>query len=999
METNDVVSFSNADQAWSTEVPTNRDSTYNYGYASDTELGNFLARPLKLAEFTWTVGQNLVQSIDPWALFMRNPNVLRRIENFRLFRGDLRIKIMINGNGFYYGRVLCSYEPLFNFRDFEPPLADAESLCLRSQLPHVFLDPTTSQGGEIRAPYFWFKNWADLISAETDEFGRLDFKSFQPLRQANSGTGSVTITVMAWMENVEMTIPTTQAFDSIVAQSGEKPEVSKPEQKRRFTSISEALATVSESDDEDELEPRSRICKDPISFIAAGLVALGAAGFTKEITTLRKRARELELAIQSADKKISSTSKEYGLPDEGFDDINPEAGQKKAPPSNKKTVGGSDKSSDEYGQGIISMPASILARAAGSISNAPVIGKYALATKYALEGVGNIARIFGYSRPPIVDSLQSFKHQPAGLMAVTDRDENVAKLALDSKQELTIDPSTVGLEGTDQMTVGHIVQKESWFADFGWQESDAAEAGLFEVAVQPVLFFSDLNAWPDQDATIAPTPMCHLSQLFYNWRGSITFRFQIVASAFHKGRLRVTYDPYGLAGFNTGNYNVAYNQIIDLAETREFEYTVHWAQPESFKRTRTLVQTKASDVYAVNTINTISADDTFNNGILQVAVVNTLTTPNDAIAAPISINVFVRAGEDFEFANPAEDRLKGMSYFPDIAAPARRNLKVIHEDKETPDYPRTINKAVVAYDDVPYDLSDFSDIKPQSGETPDNGDQCNMKTDTGNSDEADNAPERTPAAFEAGEDPLPPTDETLMVYMGEKVASIRQMLKRYMFHEYYAYTAPSGSDLYRVRLKQCQFPTNFGYAASNRTNSVNGGFSYVNMTMFNWLVPCYAGWRGTLRRKIFWNGTGRANLSVTRGTSVTNANGQTTLVTDIDGISTAAAAFEYNFFGLDGQSGAYAQPSDQMAALEFENPFYSEYRFARTQWNNNSAGGLSSSVARTNEIEVTASHDEITASNSYSGGFRSAVSVGEDFSCFWYLNAPRLYSVLTPQPS
>eukprot|EP01084_Bolivina_argentea_P113537 202308_1 len=101
---------------------------------------------------------------------------------------------------------------------------------------------------------------------------------------------------------------------------------------------------------------------------------------------------------------------------------------------------------DEYApNGIISSTSTTVARVAGLLTSAPSIGPYALATQMAASTVSNIARLFGYSRPPVLTDINSYKQMNLGNLANTNVSDAVMKLSLDAKQELSVDPRIMGL--------------------------------------------------------------------------------------------------------------------------------------------------------------------------------------------------------------------------------------------------------------------------------------------------------------------------------------------------------------------------------------------------------------------------------------------------------------------------------------------------------------------------------------------------------------------------
>lgn len=1047
-----VVTFSSADNAWRTEIKSEREETFDVGYREDADLGAFLSRPIKIAEYTWTVGVPLNVEFDPWSLFLGNPNVVRRIENYFLLRGDLDLKIMINGNGFYYGRLLAAYNPLKDFRVFDAPVGDPLYNGQASQRPHLFVDPSTSTGGEMFLPYFYPKNWISLPTGEYNKLGTVSLTTLNNLNQSNSGSGFVNISVFVCMKNLKLTIPTVNPVGSISPQSGKledsireshddkkkyrmlrnmwkwskerwdfqeqqywldeynEPVIpegvpisharhgeiydeenqihpeggAEPEEApTRFRSLQERDEWLQDQAikkarklSEDE-QPRSRICGDPIAIVAAALAGLSAAGFAREINALRGRAKQLEKAISDADKlteDIAKTCDQDTLLDGEFgdvplttSDIKPESGKGSGKKGGKGkgggTISGSTQSKDEYGDGIISKPASVLAKMAGSITNVPVIGKYALASKYALEGVGNIARIFGYSRPPIIDNIMPTKIQGAGYSAYTDMDEVVAKLSLDTKQELSIDPTTVGIDGTDQMSLSHVLQKESFLTTFAWEEADSSETVLFNANVCPG-YYQTTGSWGALTGKATVNPMTHVSQMFQNWRGSIVVRFQIVASQFHKGRIRITWDPYSTGIFDSTAYNIAYNRVIDLAEDRDFEMTFRWGQAEAWKRVPVIAGLQTSNVYSTGALLPL-AERT--NGMLQVSVLNALTTPNPLVAAPVGINVFVRAGDDFELANPTDGQMQTLTYNDVDNFPAGRRLTMIEDGKRI-----------------------MADIKPESGME----DECNEKTDNGMSSELDNAPVVVDQLNAVGGEMIMPTDNSLHVFMGEKIASLRQLMKRYCVHDHLGWE-PGSENLWMARWFILNFPVLRGYSFSARTNDGFDPYNYTHFTWMNYITPMYAGWRGGIRRKIQTVGLNtRSVMSVARDSDSIFGAGQTFSVEAMNGVDANDVAYKGVKQSENGRGGRYATDGVINPTIEYEVPFYSEYRFAHTQSFNNQNTLTRYPDGLHHAVELQ-SQGLSSATNAVAYS-QVSVAVGEDFSCFWFLNVPTVYSYDNP---
>lgn len=147
----------------------NFDEIRDHALCEDASLDEFFSRPIRIKTYNWDIGgESLDDIFNPWQLYFENPRVINRLANYRLMRSKLHIKVMISGNGFHYGRAMLSYRPLHNSDDITQRrlgvLADA---VLDSQKPKIFLDPTTSQGGEMYLPFFYYRNLLDITDRKS----------------------------------------------------------------------------------------------------------------------------------------------------------------------------------------------------------------------------------------------------------------------------------------------------------------------------------------------------------------------------------------------------------------------------------------------------------------------------------------------------------------------------------------------------------------------------------------------------------------------------------------------------------------------------------------------------------------------------------------------------------------------------------------------------------------------------------------------------------------
>jgi hypothetical protein len=752
---------------------------------SDASLQDFFSRPITIASYNWTVGGTLDDDVWPWEEYFKNPRVVNRISNFKLLSCKLCIKVVVNGTPFHYGRAIMSYAPMSTLDDLTIARTGvSQDIVALSQMPHVYIDPTTSEGGTLQLPFLWWKNSLDITTSsfspsgftEFKQMGQLRFRTINGLKHANDGLTNVTVRIFAWAEDVKMAVPTATNPEDLVTQAG-------------------------------TIVPNS-------------------------------------------------------------DEIVPHA----------KGGGGKPKAKDEYtGGGIISAPATVVASIARKLADAPVIGKYARATEIGANALAGVASLFGFSRPTMLTSSR-FRRETKSNMAVTNVEDDVIKLSVDSKQELSIDPSIFGLSDIDEMEIKYMAQKESYLTTFDWTTAGTAETILFQTVVDPglkAIFGSEFHL----------TALAFTQLPFKLWRGTMRFRFQVVCSAYHRGRLKFVWDPEKCPG-TTAEYNVAYTTIVDISNGSDFTIDVGWGQPFSYTNTMPFLTPEADTFTNSSTpLFYTSSEQEWGNGVLSVYVVNELTSPKDADT--IQVNVFVAAGDDFEVAMPTGDTITRLRY------------------RDT------------GGEDVPV----LGDIEPQSDEV------------AGTKDAV-----QDPMTADTDAATLSLTDCANLVHFGESIRSFRQLVKRYNRHELIPLVRDatlSDVTVYSVTAQRPIMPFEPG-----RTNKggvlppvvVAGGVPYVyaNLTLVRYLASAFVGWRGGMRYLLVMpelccnNSVGP--ISVGRYDSCVPED-VTTVIGGASRTNAYQSAFSQIADDVSGMEGFFIQDTSNNRTVAFEVPFYSRYRF------------------------------------------------------------------------
>jgi hypothetical protein len=560
----ETVMFSQESTAMGVSIKTQMDETFKDG-GMDTEagLGEFLSRPVQLdlggafKSFLWVVGAGGVGTylinIDPWRLWQANAKVKQKLSNFAYLRGTLKVRWMIAGTPFHYGRVLISYLPFGTANDIDSQALgymNPEGYLMYSSMKMCTeLDPTTSTPVEMTLPYVNPWNWLSIPAAES--LGTLQLLEMVPLSRANdTAVTTIAVTAFAWMENVELCVPT--------------------------------------------------------------------------------------LAVPTSGKEQPTQSSISGM-------------------------------------------ASAVAAAAGAISKVPVIGPYAKATQIASSGVSDIAKMFGMSRPTDASKPTQVKFVSESSMAFLQGASLAQKLTLDPQQELCVDPNTVGLGSGDEMTFESIVNRECFLTVVTW--TDAGGTFLTSGASVPAnigaLLFA-CNVTPNlckrtqtRVGTFGtyqisqPTPSMMVARAFNFWRGTMVFRFRVIASSFHRGYLRVNYDP--LTATQPLDTNSQMTHVLDISEARELVVRVPWCSKSPYLEVASQKYEPLENYSPALFNGTINYaynnfDVTKHNGCLTAVIVNTLVAPN-AQPAYIIVSSWM---EDCEFQSPSN---RIFNDFPIFAAP------------------------------------------------------------------------------------------------------------------------------------------------------------------------------------------------------------------------------------------------------------------------------------------------------------------------------------------
>lgn len=897
-----IVTFDDAVAPVVVETKTSTDLVRENALQSvGAELSEFFARPVVIGTLTWIPsGVALGTSINPWNLFFTNSRVANRINNYYLMTAKLCVKIVINASPFYYGRLMVDYHPMPGYQNvFTEGYTSTAAKILASQRPRCFINPTSSLPLEMCLPFVWHRDAVTITGSEISSLGTLGFRELAPLKHANGSTQPVTITVMAWAEDVKLAAPTINNASGLVAQSSmEKPG-----------------------------------------------------------------------PVQSSAERIRST--------------------------------------------------------ASYLSHVPSIGPMATATAGVASAVGSLAKTFGWSKPAIDEPLTGVNLRTVSDLAPADCGDNVSKLTLESKAQVTVDPRIIGLEVDDELVVTSIAARDTWISQAAWTDTNVAGDHLMTIAVRPDIYHnsSGSNIYP----------ACALPTLFTKyWRGTMRYKFVVCASEHHAGRLKVVWDPYIASA--TPEMNIQRTVIIDISETKEFEVDVEWGQPLTYLSSQNMGIATTSAI--TSTVQGPNSGLTC-NGYLSLYVLNNLALPA-SLATTVYVQVFVSC-PDLEVAVPMDISTVGSRYADQLGTVAQSGpaflpqlvpcgdgaqlmagpIAQTHADKCTgcaevyrsvrkmaclsdanrtfPDFPRYIDHiaacalcntaiAITAYADASSGEHDFTFLGSlaQSGPESSQESQC------------DCAPVRY---VMQGSKPAP---DAALIYFGERILSLRQLLKRYN-HHYSLLVHGAASSAVQLHHEATDMPPLPGYRALSVTaTTALTSFNYTPQTALTLLPMCFLATRGSLRTKYVASNP-NIRLSVTRGTYGVATNGAATAGksyalterVNTGAFTTSMWAREQSLLAARLRTGYGTVTSTApKPVVEVELPYYSNSRFRHARYVETSVGtgGLTDSYHSLDAFWAP----PIASGAQVPSMIDRYCAAGEDFQLMWFLGCPPLKAIADP---
>jgi len=584
---------------------------------------------------------------------------------------------------------------------------------------------------------------------------------------------------------------------------------------------------------------------------------------------------------------------------------------------------------DEYGLGVVSAPATALARVAAMFRTIPFISPFATATEIGASAVGAIARIFGFTNVPVICDAIPVQTIAFPNLSTTDVGYPLAKLSLDSKNELTIDPRSLGIGAEDELAIADIVRRESYLTTTTWSTTNMVDDILFTSVVTPVMYDIDASTFP----MIYMTPMCMVSQLFGDWRGDIVFRFRFICTPYHKGRVRFSYDPSGYSLENIVNdvntSPVVFTKIVDLGKDSDVELVLPYQQATAWLQTG-----QAFSVLGLPWNTTVAPPFLYNpvanNGTITLRVLTILSAP--VATSSIKILVSVRGADTLEFANPV-------------------------------DPPQTMSTFAVQRGEAYEIQSGLSEPIAESMQT-----------------------------IVAGKMSMP-DDNRYRVNFGEAVGSLRQLMRRFSLSYVYLNNTPDTNVESMAVQTASRFPMSYGYdptgihsAKGLVATTTNFPFNFVFNTPYNWIVPCFIAQRGSMNW--IFNVDGQNSVNSIRMIRRPDLSGTPSNIVFTSGSGTDSGNSRFYLSRSTMGGGGQALTSQWTnAGLNVALPNYNQYRWQNTAPENATQPSTTDGSDRDfSQLEI--SFENSGATESVKTKVWKYAAIGVDFGCYFFLNVP-----------
>jgi len=316
----------------------------------------------------------------------------------------------------------------------------------------------------------------------------------------------------------------------------------------------------------------------------------------------------------------------------------------------------------EYTTNPISSVATSVANIAEKLSDVPIISTFAKATHIAATAISKVALMFGFSKPIIVEPVSFAKQVTFANGATIIGRDTAYKLTCDPKQELSLMNDIMGSGSHDPLAHKTITSIPSLLDVLTM--TDEAQPYLHTYLTLPITPMLGTHFVNTSSTTTRQMMMnSSLAQVAMNytyWRGTVSFRFDVTAPNFTRGKLIFIYEPNGNDSLidrqdRTTIINQQYIVTMDLEKERSITVHVGFNHHKAFANVHQTPNNKGMLRPYLNQSGDPTSEIIASNqrgqstGVITIRAATSIT--GLTVAAPMYINTYVYS-DDMEFAEP-----------------------------------------------------------------------------------------------------------------------------------------------------------------------------------------------------------------------------------------------------------------------------------------------------------------------------------------------------------
>nr|ULF99838.1 MAG: hypothetical protein 2 [Cripavirus sp.] len=294
---------------------------------------------------------------------------------------------------------------------------------------------------------------------------------------------------------------------------------------------------------------------------------------------------------------------------------------------------------DVASPGVIESTSATTSEVLGKIQDIPSISSFVRPALWVSNAVNDVAKRFGWSKPLSIESVSATKLTTTKFMGNYDGMDNSHPMGFSAVNELQQEPSLFRTN-VDEMSLSHVLRTPTYYTHFTWSNTAQPQGFALHISpVNPTQYRTEITASPPLDA---PTMVAYVAHCFRYWRGGINFHFKFVKTKFHSGRVRIVYVPGDNSSGTTFPANTDvdanYSTVVDLRSDTDVTFNIPYVAIQQW-------------MTIDNSQPTSDNNYQFSTGRLYVVVLNELRAAA-AVSNSIDVIVEVSAASDFELAIP-----------------------------------------------------------------------------------------------------------------------------------------------------------------------------------------------------------------------------------------------------------------------------------------------------------------------------------------------------------